>query len=222
MNLHIKELLTFYDEKDNINRKHASAITGMIGEDFAIAIFCHYLSSLGKKVRCLDEPCTEGKKKGKWLDKWLLVESNHEEWLYQAEVKNWSAHSIGGEHLALNATKEELSKFKQKKWKSQWDEDKKCFSHEQVKKVLSVMRSPLASKRVVPLIIYWFAIHPDGADDCFFEIETKGTFNHAEVFSISAYLRSLTMETIQVEMPRVEERFRILQKLVTSPLTNIR
>lgn len=216
MQLQIKEAIRFYDETHGMNKKHASAVTGVIGEDVAIAVFCHYLSSRGWEVTPLDEPCTQGTKKGKWLDKWLLVESNDDAWLYQAEVKNWSAHSIGGKHLALDATPEEFRILTQARWREEWDEVNKKFHKPQVNKVLLTMRPPMLyrKQRIEPIVIYWFAIHPTGAKEACFTMEAQGAFSRVSVFSISTYLRSLLAHTIDVDVPRVAERLAILEKLL--------
>lgn len=215
MQLNIREVLRFYDERNSVNSRHASAITGLIGEDVAIAVFCHYARSFGLPVTARNEPCTEGKKKGKWLDKWLFVESDSDRWLYQVEVKNWSAHSIGGKHLAVDATLEQIRDAKQSRWVEQWDELDERFRKKEVDKVLSVMGPPLSDCRVEPLVIFWFAIHPTGADEAFFEVNARGEFKRVFIFSISTYLRSLNSDTIRVDVPRVTERLSILKKLLS-------
>lgn len=220
MQLNIKEILKFYDERNPANGKHASAITGVIGEDIAIGIFCHFADAKSWSVTVRDEPCTQGTKKGNWLDNWLYVESDNENWLFQVEVKNWSAHSLGGKHLALDATATQLAEFKKAKWREQWDEANETFRHAAVVKVLSAMRSPLQNCRVEPLVIYWFAIHHSGADEPFFEVKAQGEFKRVFVFSISSYLRSLNQKTIQIDAPRVAERFRILQGLFSDTKTD--
>ena len=213
MLLNIKETLRFYDEINPVNSKHASAVTGVIGEDVAIGVFCHYLDSISLSVTPRNEPCTEGKKKGKWLDKWLYVESVNDRWLYQVEVKNWSAHSIGGKHLGLDATPEQIRQAKRARWTEQWDEINERFRKVEVDKVLSIMRSPLPDCRVEPLVIFWFAIHPTGADEAFFEVKARGAFGRVFIFSISTYLRSLNCDAIYVDAPRVGERLSILKRL---------
>ncbi len=218
MELNIKEILRFYDEVNPENAKHVSAITGLIGEDFAIAVLCHYLHSTGLLVTVRNESCTEGMKKGKWLDKWLFVKSSDKNWLFQVEVKNWSAHSIGGKHLPLDATDEQIQNAKITRWAEQWDEENGKFRDAKVNKVLSVMRSPIENCIVKPLIVYWFVIHPTGKSEPFFEVKTKSHFERAFVFSVSDYLRSLPNETINVDVPRIEERISIIKRLFNNEL----
>ena len=66
----IDELIKFYDLKGE-NHKHASSVTGLIGEDLITGIFKHYLESKSPKpkVNVLTENPKE--KNGRWLDRWM-------------------------------------------------------------------------------------------------------------------------------------------------------
>lgn len=44
MRLRIAKLIRFYDHKDERNRTHAAAVTGVIGQDLALAAFGHLRS----------------------------------------------------------------------------------------------------------------------------------------------------------------------------------
>lgn len=216
MQLNINAAIRFYDEVSSINSKHASSITGLIGEDIALNVFRHYARSQDWDVTVLDAPCTEGKRKGKWLDKWLVVARDSPPCLYQVEIKNWSAHSLGGKHLAHNSSPEEIALYKQQRWRGLWDQANERFYGDYLNKVLSPMQPPLAQAHlpVEPLLILWFAIHPFGLNEPFFTMKAQGAFARVHVFSVSAYLRALNVDTIQLDVPRIEERMYILQTLL--------
>jgi hypothetical protein len=97
----IEELIKFYDLKGE-NSKNASSVTGLIGEDLITGIFKHYLESKSPKpkVNVLIENPKE--KNGRWLDRWIIQENGNENICYQTEIKNWSAHSLGGVNFEYN------------------------------------------------------------------------------------------------------------------------
>jgi hypothetical protein len=68
---------------------------------------------------------------------------------------------------------------------------------------------------VEPLVCFWDAMHPNGLDDPMFEVPLQGTsFPRARIFSMSAYLRLLGVETIDLELPGTERRLEWLHRLL--------
>jgi hypothetical protein len=64
------------------------------------------------------------------------------------------------------------------------------------------------------LVIYWFAIHPQGEDEPFFyQTLTNNSFSRIWFFSISTYLRSLKEDVIELNMPFAAKRIEWLLKL---------
>ncbi len=95
----IEKLIEFYDVKDSNKVKPASSITAVIGEDLVAGLFKHFLLSKNnnESVRIIEKIKAAGKK-GKMLDRWIVLASEDgKSILYQTEIKNWSAHSLGGE-----------------------------------------------------------------------------------------------------------------------------
>ena len=82
---------------------------------------------------------------------------------------------------------------------------------------------------VSPLIIFWEALGPrDNSDDHLFRVEVSPRFqfeipdtwpiDHSDfadlwVFSVSSYLRSLDIDTIDLHMPIAAKRLSILSQL---------
>ena len=215
MRLNIKNLLRFYDERNPLNAPHAAGITGLIGEDFALGVLYKYLKVRGYTVKPLDSPCTQGTKKGQRLDKWIRVHRDNETFLFQTEVKNWSVHSFGGEHIAIDATSEEFSRISILMWSKYWNPEKRRFTDSGLDKVRLPMRSPLPGFLIKPLVVIWFPVHPEGLNFPMFEVEASGHFEKVHVFSVSTFLRSLEVETLDIDLPRVENRLSILNSLVS-------
>ena len=104
MTIDVHEVLSFFDEAPKGSSRHATAIASVIGEDLGISLLATYLRrECGASVEVLPARCTQGTKRGCRLDRWVLVDSSRRRVLYQVEVKNWSAHAIGGRRLALDA-----------------------------------------------------------------------------------------------------------------------
>jgi hypothetical protein len=74
---------------------------------------------------------------------------------------------------------------------------------------------PLGIK-VEPLAIYWFAIHPEGSSETFFEHPAPPNtgFERILFFSMSSFLRSVEEETIELDMPNAIARISWLGRLV--------
>lgn len=84
-------LLEFYDKRrtwPTATGSPVSAITGVIGEDLVLGLLCRHLDG-----KILSYGCKPGGSSGRRLDAWVSAGRK----LYQVEVKNWCAHSMGGQ-----------------------------------------------------------------------------------------------------------------------------
>ena len=233
-----KELLTFFDEKPEWSRKQATAIVGVVGEDLNATCFLHYLTSIGAKANILNCPVTTSRPKGPRLDRWIDVKwRDGSRTVFQTEIKNWSAHALGGKTLGINASPEDVEKYKEARWKHRWDMEhhtlRRSRSVKKLAKALVRMNPPegrgVDEKIVSPLIIFWEALGPrDNSDDHLFRVEVSPRFqfeipdtwptDHSDfqelwVFSVSSYLRSLNVDTIELRMPIATQRLSILGQL---------
>ena len=238
----VKDLLCFFDEKPDGSEGHA---TGIVGEDLNTACFQHYLKSRGARVSVLKAPksnkphrVNRGNGKGPWLDRWIEVD-----WpcgaktVFQTEIKNWSAHAIGGKKLSVSASSEEITKYKQTRWEGHWVVQRHASREAITAKVLVRMKPPngVDEEIIRPLLIFWEALGPqDQADShlfrinaptCDFPFELPGKwpdphespdlwmFSELWVFSVSSYLRSIQNTSIELDMPNAAARLQILNRL---------
>lgn len=216
LNLH--QLLNFYDYRIPSSNTHASAVNAVLGEDLAVALLVHYFKGLGLQVFALNEVCTQGTQRGYRLDKWIAVKSATESVIYQVEIKNWSAHSIGGKSVKLNADENYMHEFRTKRWLYQFNVDKQVPSQKETLKVLTKMRVPteFSIYKHEALLCFWEPLHPKGELEAFFEVDVvSDAFKRLKVFSMSNYVSKLlkTTETLEVEMPDADARIEWLQKL---------
>ena len=229
-----EELLKFFDEKPGTAIGHATSVVAVVGEDLNAACFQHYVESKGGRSKVHQIPVTTGKQRGPWLDRWIVVLKHGKgKILYQTEIKNWSAHAIGGERLPVKATLEEVADYKQKRWERHWDSERQTLKHPHTAKVLVRMKShpDLDGLTTRPLLIFWEAIGPkEKADDHLFSIpvtynfpfgppktwpdlHTTRKFRKLWVFSVSSYLRSLKDAHIHLHMPNAAHRLQALDAM---------
>ena len=217
--LNLRELLNFYDYRVESSNTHASAVNAVLGEDLAVALLLHYFKSLGFGVIALDQACTLGTKKGSRLDKWIAVQSASESVIYQVEIKNWSAHSIGGKVVERPDDPDYMREFRVKRWNYQFDSVKKVPSQAGALKVLTKMRVPDQYSNThsqQPLLCFWEPLHQHGDSEALFEVEVVSeAFAQLKVFSMSNYVSLLlkTTETLEVAMPDADARIDWLQRL---------
>jgi len=217
--LKLRELLNFYDHKVPESKNHASAVTAVLGEDLAITLLIHYLRSEKIEVIALDESCTQKTKSGHRLDKWLKVKSPTICVMYQVEIKNWSAHSIGGATVNIGSNEEEMRKFRIQRWRHQFNEVQQIPSKKETLKVLTKMCIPTGYSEYEheALLCFWEPLHPTGELNALFEVAVQSeSFKKLTVFSISNYISLLldkNIETLEVEMPIADARIDWLQKL---------
>ena len=224
-------LLKFFDEKPPSTKTHATSIVAVAGEDLNAACFQHYLKSIGATAEIRRDPVTTGNRRGHWLDRWIAVcWSDQSNTVFQTEIKNWSAHAIGGETLSASAKPNEVTNYKEKRWNLRWNAQKHILKWPALAKVLAQMNPPVdVDQEIVrPLIIFWEAIGPrDKANDHLFSIRAPNddwaalltheikryAFPELWVFSVSSYLRSLREANIPLELPNVATRLGFLQSL---------
>lgn len=211
----IIELLKFYDEKIQTSVHHATAINAVAGEDLGAGLITHYLIRKKYSAIVLQDPCTQKTKSGYRLDRWILVTKNSERIYYQTEIKNWSAHAIGGRVLKINATQDEVSEYKIKLWNSSWNGN--MLTAKTARKVLTPMKPIEENSKIEPLICFWTSMHPEGKNEPFFSVDIKDNhFSRLCVFSMSAYLRNLLNsgeKKVALEMPDTEKRIEWLKTL---------
>ncbi len=204
----IVAVLRFFDEKPAESWGHATAIVAFAGEDLGIGLLTHYWVSQGASVDVEPGPCGPGTKKGKRLDKWVRVSNDGSTTYYQVEIKNWSAHAIGGRKLNVDASAVEVAKHKRERWEKEWDGT--TFRQATIAKVLLPMKPPVPDCAVEPLACFWDAMHPDGEGKPLFSVPVPDSqFSRVWVFSMSAYLRDLRasgMSRIELEMPETAIR----------------
>ena len=214
-------VIEFFDGKPSNSRGHATALTAIAGEELGVGLLKHYFEHHKKanvRVCC---PCTQNTSKGYRLDCWLYVTGHRSTRLYQVEVKNWSAHAIGGKVLDVRATSEQRSAYMKNCWRRHWNIDQRKFGNPRIAKVLTRMHPPKEWQelRVTPLLCMWEAMHPAGTIDApFFSIRIAGKHDFAvlSVFSMSAYLRTLKCSHLIMDMPRTVERLEWLKLLFSN------
>jgi hypothetical protein len=216
--LNLRELLNFYDYKVPLSKTHASAVNAVLGEDLAIALLVHYLKGDGLEVVALDGVCAQGTQRGYRLDKWISVQSATESVIYQVEIKNWSAHSIGGKTVKLDADEDYMREFRTKRWLHQFNVDKQVPSQKETLKVLTKMRVPTdwSNYKHEALLCFWEPLHHKGELEALFEVDVvSDAFKKLKVFSMSNYVSQLLKitETLEVELPDADARIGWLNKL---------
>ena len=140
VSIDIETLLTFFDEKPKESARHATAICQVAGEDLGFGLLKHYLESNGKQLKIVSRKSTSGNNKGHRLDGLIHVDDAKRHILYQVEVKNWSAHAIGGKRLPITASSIDVSVHKIERWRREWRNG--IFTKQGVLKVLEPMKPP--------------------------------------------------------------------------------
>jgi len=222
MKLIIKELLDFFDSRNSAEKGNVTPIVGLLGEDLNASIYRHYRKN---EVEILNGNVTQGVRKGKWLDRWILDKKNHK--LLQCEIKNWSAAAVGGKELKYNASDKEIESVSfDYYWKREINGNlsKKGEEHKRVIKVLFEMKKPkqYCDLKVEPLLIYWMPITNDKTSlNALSNVSVKklrlsirSPFPTLYIFSVSLYLHSLLKKgkkTIELDMPNFTHRMKILE-----------
>lgn len=220
----VPEIISFFDEIPCYSEKQATSVVSVVGEDLGAGCLQKYLEEEeGASVSVLTDSVTPGTRDGQRLDRWIVVDwPNKGRQVFQTEIKNWSAHAIGGKKILREALAEELRKYKHERWREQWDSDNQSLKDSRVGKVFNGMQLParLSGSSVLPLVIYWMPVAPESeSDKHLFQVSTNPTCRFGElwVFSISSYLRSIREPKICLKMPIATKRLRILNRLFRLP-----
>ena len=210
LTIDIRELITFCDDEDSA-RRNAKAAMEIVGEELALPLLVRYFRERRREAEILPGLCTTGNTRGPQLHGWLQVKNPSGSMLYQVQVKTWSRLSVRGRHLDQGATPAQIARFKMQRWERYWDEEKGQFSDTELNKVLTPMNAPFSGIPVEPLACLWDAVHPKGGLEAFFSVVCLGSqFQKVNVFSMSTFLRSKNVPTIQVEVADDSEGLRWL------------
>ena len=241
LRLDVKKVIAFFDEIPDWSERHATAVVSVLGEDLAAAALQHCLEANGaSQVNVRTEPVTTGRVKGPRLDRWIEADlPDGQEYLFQTEIKSWSAHAIGGKKLPIDASVDKMADEKRRNWASLWDEEARTLKRKDVAKVLVRMKPPsnTEGRKVLPLLIFW---HPIGISaksqgkqrvkgghlfsvanpsanfppSVYSSWPEKCDFPDLWVFSVTSYLRSVKQNKIELRMPQAAGRLRALAELV--------
>lgn len=204
LNLNLKALLDFYDDRVPESVGHASAINAVLGEDLAIGLVTDYFRRRGAEARLVSRTCTQGTQKGVRLDAWLEITSTEGVFHYQTEIKNWSAHAIGGRVAPKDQSETEMQAYRINRWLNQFDPKLRTLKQAKAQKVLTPMKPEESGWVVRPLIIFWDSMHPAGENIPLFDVEISNSdFDRLWVFSMSSGVRRLLddgVEDISLQM----------------------
>jgi hypothetical protein len=225
--INIDEIIMFYDLKGE-NHKYASSITALIGEDLISGIFKHFLQGLNYNSEVIILPENPKEKNGKWLDRWIIQKIENAVTCYQTEIKNWSAHSLGGKHF--DYIKNSYLSFdiseSNKIFAKTWDSNKQEFQDPSVNKVLKKMKANdtierYTQKTIEPLVCFWMPITRNSVIEPIIEINIDDKiqeFKKVTIFSASIYLRKLKssgIDNIEIEPGSIIKRMKKLNDLFT-------
>ena len=208
--LNLVKLINFFDEAPYESRGHATSLCSLLGEELAINLLKDYVERRGEKFELINRICTQKTRKGFRLDAWIAIKHKEGLFHYQTEIKNWSAHSIGGKQLDADADEESLIKFRKARWQEQFTDINEIKN---AQKVLIKMRGDEKYDAITkrPLLCFWFPMHPEGKGDCFFHVPVRNNenFENLWVFSMSNYVRYLVAQgynKIDFEMEKTDSR----------------
>ena len=216
--LNLRELLNFFDCKVSSSIGHASAINGVIGEDLGVALLLKHFSDQKPNAIALDEPCTQKTKKGKRLDKWIVVTEADSKIIYQVEIKNWNAHSLNSETVIDHSDEKYMREYRLRRWKKRFDSDRRKPRQTECQKVLLPMKvlNTYRDYEHRTLLCFWEALHHEGKSDAMFEVSVNSEqFKKMTVFSMSNYVSELLKQSdvLEVELADAEARITWLNKL---------
>ena len=243
MHLYLEPLLKLFDDpphEDGIG-KCIGALNANMGEGLGLALL---QNKIGNSFTFIDEPCKEDHNRGgrgKQLDAWAKAKLGGQDRLLQIEIKNWSAAALGTVNLSPNARQQswETRDYRRKCWNDNFLDfnDYKAFMPwgDHINKVLRRMVLPSdfqekQRKQVMPVLILWAAMHPEGKSEALFPVRlpnTRTCRNHVEnfgdfrefwFFSMSSHIRNLhhkNISSIKVDEEILQAPKQAVEKLTS-------
>ncbi len=220
MKIHRLPLLRFYDLRraDTGYGTHVSAITGLMGEDIILGLLEHFLQNRkGYETQLLSYRCVPGTASGARLDAWLLAKRETKSELFQIEIKNWCASSIGGIPVPLELPPEEVHPIAERNFTHYFRNENNA---KKILKVLFPMRPPQGYEQlsITPLVALWAPVAHTKSLDSYFSVKNwhfnQERFPEFHVFSSSIYLRSLSADQIDIGLPRLIDRLAHIHEIV--------
>lgn len=216
LRLPIKQLLQFYDDPPEKNGANTTAITAVIGEELGAGLLIDYFRMRGWSAEVVSNKVNQKTTSGTRLDRWITVIRGNRITYYQVEIKNWAAFAINGQRIEVDVDASHLRKHKIERWSREWNG--KTFRKPKVVKVLTRMIPPKEGVKVEPLVCFWDAMHPTGADNALFSLPIRNeSFARVWVFSMSAHLRNLLrsgQNIVKIDSPAIQARLDWLNKLI--------
>jgi hypothetical protein len=191
----------------------------VIGEDLGVALLLKYFSDQKLNALALSEPCTQKTKKGKRLDKWIVIEDTDSKIIYQVEIKNWNAHSLNSETVRDHADENYMSEYRLRRWKKRFDSDRRKPRQTECQKVLLPMKVPTTYRDYEhrTLLCFWEALHVEGKSDAMFEVSVNSDYfeNKMTVFSMSNFVSESLKQSdaLEIHLSDVEARIDWLNKM---------
>lgn len=218
MKINRERILAFYDKRcpwPTETGSPVSAITGVIGEDLVLGLLRRHLNGKILSYGCKPEGST-----GRRLDAWVSAGGK----LYQVEVKNWCAHSMGGRTVPDDASGvRKIAEI------NLWEFLTHPRNLEAIWKILGPMKPPSSEGNANPIPLlalwapvaspnrlsslppFWFHCDLSNYEGVIPKQYRKVAHRKIHIFSASLYLRSLQSKAINLPMPRAEERIRCLK-----------
>ncbi|CAJ7236903.1 Uncharacterised protein [Burkholderia pseudomallei] len=228
-------MIEFYDENEDA-RAHSNAVKTLAHEEFAIALFCQYMGTVGATAQRIPGSCLPlTGKTGKRLDAWVRVEDpSHGLLFYQTEVKAASFHGYRS-GKAIPCDSEKLKKRMREEFERCWNKETGRFHDLGLDKVLHEMRrnelGAAGEKAVVrPLACLWAPMHEEWdvrSSTPFFKLDGvkdseafRSPFKSVWIFSASACLRQYLhrgIDELILDLPKLEQTQKYFDEIYGRP-----
>ena len=226
MRIHPSRIVKFFDSKSEskYDGSHARAFNALFGEELLIGLLAKYCEDCEKyqKFEFITDKCNEEGSRNRRLDAWIRIDNEY----LKTEIKNWTAHSVGGKSLCLSANYDEVKEYCSKRYKEFFGDNPRILTNDSVSKVFLPMKPPngVEANQVVPCVLFWFCIgKPQDTElSPFFKVEVKS--KSLLVFSGSLFLRQYIKEhgdkalNIRDCTGRLMERLEILNGMLMDTL----
>ena len=218
--LDLEGLIKFFDTTPPGSHGHATSLVAAFGEDLALALLQEYCKRKTREknnrrydFNLLTRKCKNPGRSGRRLDAWVKIDvtdtktQDKTAYYFQTEIKNWSAHALGGKVLCVNAEKAERNPIRFKNFNSQFEVDNNLTyqpTNPAAGKALIDMTKGLEesgmlleekSSKVRPLICYWFPIYPRETPDEYKSADEN--FDSDEFFNLELVEGNLRIEKLK-------------------------